>query len=107
MRMRRSGTDYPAYQGQQMAHKSEPSTVAGLAVGLVCLTSSSPSYAYLDPGTGSIILQSILGVIAVAMGLLRLYWYRFKQFVSNLTTTSRDEAPKEAQEFGQDSDFES
>lgn len=47
-----------------------------------CTILASPSHAYLDPGTGSIILQSILAGIAVAMGVLRLYWYRIKSFFS-------------------------
>ena len=47
-------------------------------------TYAAPSYAYLDPGTGSIILQSILAGIAVAAGFLRLYWHRFKSFLSSL-----------------------
>lgn len=49
---------------------------------LVSTVMAAPAYAYLDPGTGSIILQSILAGIAVAMGVLRLYWYRLKAFFS-------------------------
>ncbi len=44
----------------------------------------SPSYAYLDPGTGSIILQGILATVAVTFGIVRLYWQRFKAIISNL-----------------------
>lgn len=49
---------------------------------LGCTLFAAPCHAYLDPGTGSIILQSILAGIAVAMGVLRLYWYRLKAFFS-------------------------
>lgn len=55
---------------------------------IACGTYSGPSYAYLDPGTGSIILQSILASIAVALGVLRFYWQRFRAFFSSLTTSS-------------------
>ncbi len=34
--------------------------------------------AYLDPGTGSIALQLILGGIVAALATLRLYWDRLK-----------------------------
>ena len=44
------------------------------------LLASAPSYAYLDPGTGSIILQGLLAGIAVAIGVARGYWERFKAF---------------------------
>jgi hypothetical protein len=44
------------------------------------LLSSSPAYAYLDPGTGSIILQGVIGAISAFIVVLRLYWYRLLQF---------------------------
>ncbi len=66
---------------------------------------ASPSYAYLDPGTGSIILQSVLAGIAVAMGLLRFYWHRFKAFLANLVGSSSVQQGETAgEEFEQDSD---
>ena len=60
----------------------------GIRVAVVilgCTVFAAPSDAYLDPGTGSIILQSILAGIAVAMGVLRHYWYRLKAFFSGQT----------------------
>ena len=55
---------------------------------LACVVFASPSYAYLDPGTGSIILQSILASIAVAIGVLRFYWHGFKAFLANVLGSS-------------------
>ncbi len=40
------------------------------------LFGTSSAHAYLDPGTGSMILQIILGGVAGLMVALRLYWYR-------------------------------
>ena len=66
---------------------------------------ASPSYAYLDPGTGSIILQSVLAGIAVAMGLLRFYWQQFKAFLANLVgSPSAQQGETASEEFEQDSD---
>ena len=59
-----------------------------LSLFLGCTALAAPSHAYLDPGTGSIILQSILAGIAVAMGVLRLYWYRLKAFFSGKSAKS-------------------
>jgi len=59
-------------------------------VAAVTLAYASPVYAYLDPGTGSIILQSLLAGVAVAVGFLRLYWHRFKTFLASLTGTNRE-----------------
>ena len=39
--------------------------------------------AYLDPGTGSILLQSILALVAGAAVTLRLYWGKLKSFFAN------------------------
>lgn len=43
-----------------------------------------PAYAYLDPGTGSIILQAILGFIAASVATLSFYWNKVKLFFSKL-----------------------
>ncbi len=51
-----------------------------LSILLICYSSSS--YAYLDPGTGSIILQGVIAAVAGAVVTLRLYWYRIKSFFS-------------------------
>ena len=50
----------------------------GLAVAAV---DTGPAWAYLDPGTGSMMLQVLLGGIAGAMVVGKLYWHRFREFV--------------------------
>jgi len=40
----------------------------------------STSYAYLDPGTGSVILQYIIAGIAAAGATVLYYWKKFKVF---------------------------
>lgn len=52
---------------------------------------SSPSWAYLDPGTGSIILQGIAASIAAAAGVMTLGWYRVKMFFRRLVGRTPDE----------------
>ena len=45
---------------------------------LVSALSISPAYAYLDPGTGSMIVQStIAGILGIAFAI-KMYWYRIK-----------------------------
>lgn len=51
---------------------------------IVLLIFAQPSHAYLDPGTGSIVLQGLLASIALALGMLRLYWQRCKTFLLSL-----------------------
>ena len=42
------------------------------------------AYAYLDPGTGSIILQAILGFIAASVATISVYWTKFKLLISKI-----------------------
>ena len=70
-----------------------------------CILLAEPSYAYLDPGTGSIILQSLLAGIAVTIGVLRLYWYRCKAFLSGLRKKSVGQVNKDEQKIGQDAEI--
>ena len=65
---------------------------------------AAPSYAYLDPGTGSIILQSLLAGIAVAIGLLRHYWFQLKSFFAGLTGSPSAPAHEDQQAFQPQSD---
>lgn len=39
--------------------------------------SAAPVFAYLDPGTGSMILQLLAAGVAGAIVVGRLYWHRF------------------------------
>jgi hypothetical protein len=45
----------------------------GLALA-VTMATIAPAHAYLDPGTGSIILQAIIGGLAMGAVTARLYW---------------------------------
>ena len=44
----------------------------------VCAT---PAYAYIDPGSGGMMMQLLLGGTAGIVVLLRLYWRRFTTFI--------------------------
>ena len=37
---------------------------------------SLPAQAYLDPGTGSMLLQVVLGGVAAVAVAVKLYWYK-------------------------------
>ena len=56
--------------------------IAFLAL-VATLFRTGPAWAYLDPGTGSMMLQLLLGGIAGAMVVGKLYWHRFRQFVAS------------------------
>jgi len=40
------------------------------------------SYAYLDPGTGSYIVQAVIALLATGGFLIKTYWSNIKNFLS-------------------------
>jgi hypothetical protein len=43
-----------------------------------------PAYAYIDPGSGSLILQALIGAFAVGAGAATGYWRKAKTFFGRL-----------------------
>ena len=41
---------------------------------------ATPAYAYLDPGTGSLLIQGLIASIAAAGAVVRLYWHKIVGF---------------------------
>ena len=68
--------------------------LAGTAFPLaaLCLVlAAADAVAYLDPATGSIILQGLLAALAGAVVTLRVYWARLKRFFTGSGKASPDE----------------
>jgi len=54
---------------------------------------STTVFAYLDPGTGSIILQGLIAGVMVVVAAWGLFWQRIKSLLSSLfssTNTTKD-----------------
>jgi hypothetical protein len=47
---------------------------------VACLSIASPAYAYLDPGTGSMLNSAVLGVAAAVALAVKMFWYRLIGF---------------------------
>lgn len=57
-----------------------------LSIGAIILlyeTVFSNAYAYLDPASGSVIIQLIIGALAGAGITIKLYWVRIKEKFSS------------------------
>lgn len=46
--------------------------------------SAAPAWAYLDPGTGSMMLQLMLGGVAGALVVGKLYMQRAREFIRSI-----------------------
>lgn len=51
----------------------------------------TPAMAYIDPGTGSLMLQAAIGAVAVALVAIKGYWHKLKGMFSR----PKDDAPSE------------
>ena len=50
----------------------------------VLMLSIKPAYAYLDPGTGSMMVQAVLAVIAAVSVSVGIFWNRIKMFFGRI-----------------------
>ncbi len=62
---------------------------------LLLLTFSSSAFGYIDPGTGSLWLQTIIALLAGMGVTVKIYWQRFKQFFFKIKPNSKKYDPKE------------
>jgi hypothetical protein len=50
-----------------------------------------PAHAYLDPGTGSMIVQMIIAGIAGSLVAIKVYWIKIKNFFAGVKSKQTDE----------------
>jgi hypothetical protein len=62
---------------------------------LACLLMMVPAaaYAYIDPGTGSFVIQGIIAAIVGAGFAIKMFWHRIKAFLTGkpMPTEADDE----------------
>jgi hypothetical protein len=61
---------------------------------LICILSFSPlieqAHAYIDPGTGSMIVQAVIGVIVAASVAIGIFWSRVRSFFGRFFGPKKD-----------------
>ncbi len=57
------------------------------------LQTAAPAHAYLDPGTGSMLVQMLLGGVAGALVVGKLYWHRLKALFGRQTSHNVNQEP--------------
>ena len=66
-----------------------------LGLSLLGIAITSPAYGYIDPGTGSLIIQGVIGAIAAIGVTLKLYWHKLKLFFSRREEKTETDEPKD------------
>jgi hypothetical protein len=56
---------------------------------------SSPAYAYLDPATGSIAIQALIGAVATWIMYSKLFAQKLRSFFVKLVRKERNASPSE------------
>jgi hypothetical protein len=64
------------------------SVIVPVAALAVLLLTATDAHAYLDPGTGSYILQMIVAGLLGAAFALRMFWARIKRFFAGVFSRS-------------------
>ena len=59
-------------------------SVLSIFLVLIVITYSQSAVAYLDPGTGSFMIQMLIAGIMGALFTIKLYWFRLKAFLTRL-----------------------
>ena len=59
-----------------------------LCIPLLPLTSQN-IHAYIDPGTGSLVIQVLIASFVGALFLIKIYWKKVKAFFNNLFSKAR------------------
>lgn len=79
---------------------------SALAMSAVLLSIAPQAQAYLDPGTGSILLQGLIAAVAAVVAYAGMYWQKVKSFFSRRprADASEPERPDPAAERNPDSD---
>jgi hypothetical protein len=57
--------------------------VVAVAVAICCIAAGA-AHAYLDPGTGSYVLQLVIATLLGAAFAVKMFWLRIRNFFSNL-----------------------
>ena len=68
-----------------------------IAVTILVFLLSSPAWAYLDPGTGSMLVQGLVAALAVVSAAVAAFWTRIRQLFSGRKKPDREppDAPRQ------------
>ena len=72
-----------------MHYKKQKLYLSCLSI-LFFLLLAKPVHAYVDPGTGSYVLQLVLAFIFGGLFGIKLYWKKIKNFIANIFSRKAD-----------------
>lgn len=73
-----------------------------IVTSIFCASIVPAAHAYLDPGTGSFILQTLIAALFGALFVLKSYWVRIKSWFSGRSNTDSDAIENKTMEAADD-----
>ena len=92
--IRRVGAQHNGFYMNYLRNMAAGSVMVGLMLAMLCREAS----AYIDPGTGSYILQMVIAGIVGAGFAIKLFWKQIKLFIMQLFSKDRESGPDDASE---------
>ena len=74
---------------------TNPKIVFSYAAISLLIFFAKPAYAYIDPGTGSMMIQAVIAGIAAASVSIGIFWKRIKLFLSRISGRKQKEQPNQ------------
>jgi hypothetical protein len=84
--------------GKNMHAFGKSKSTGTIVLTFLCVGFTLPAYGYIDPGTGSLIIQSIIGAIAAIGVTMKLYWHKIKVFFMSRKSNESSAATEEKAE---------
>lgn len=74
-------------------NRSAIATVCALALAASAVVALTPAdaFAYIDPGTGSFIIQGVIAAVVAVGFAVKLYWRKIKAVFSGKSTTDEND----------------
>ena len=69
---------------------------AAFGLALLAALTARPAQAYIDPATGSFILQALVAGFLGALFALKMFWHRIVGFFRSLTSRSKAGEPSDS-----------
>jgi hypothetical protein len=77
---------------RKSSHGTRLTPLAAVILVALLLMPCTPALAYLDPGTGSFVIQGIIAAVVGAGFAIKMFWHRIKALFTG-KTMSEDEDP--------------
>jgi len=87
----RTDPSFPSPDREKFMNRYRPAWFPLLLVGVVLLA-PAPAFAYIDPGTGSFVIQGIIAAVVGVGFAVKMFWRRIRAFLTGKPVpTDRDD----------------